>query len=236
MKTMLAAAVIAALSLPALAQTLPTPVLRFGVGAQVTAADPHYHNIGPNNAFASMVYDHLIEMTPNGRQMPMLATGWTAVAPDVWELRLRDDVTYHNGARVTADDVAAAFRHVGRVVNSPGSYQTYLNTIASVEIVSPTILRLHTNGPAPLLPSDLTQVPITGRMNETATTDEFNAGTAAIGNQVVPSGAADGEFTPQAAAATIYPAGVAMQVATGAGSSGLSQWPDIIYRVGNQGV
>ena len=61
-------------------------------------------------------------------------------------------------------------------------------------------------------------------------------GTAAIGNQVVPSGAADGEFTPQAAAATIYPAGVAMQVATGAGSSGLSQWPDIIYRVGNQGV
>ncbi len=62
-------------------------------------------------------------------------------------------------------------------------------------------------------------------------------GTAAIGNQVVPSGAADGEFTPQAAAATIYPAwGVAMQVATGAGSSGLSQWPEIIYRVGNQGV
>ncbi len=35
---------------PAAAQTL-----RMGVGAQVTSADPHYHNIGPNNAYSSMV-------------------------------------------------------------------------------------------------------------------------------------------------------------------------------------
>lgn len=61
-------------------------------------------------------------------------------------------------------------------------------------------------------------------------------GTAAVGNQVVPSGAVDGEFTPQAAAASKYPSGIAMQIATGAGSSGVSLWQEIIYRVGNQGV
>ena len=54
---------------------------------------------------------------------------------------------------------------------------------------------------------------------------------------MVPSGASNGEFTPQAAAASIYPAGVAMQTTTaGAGSIGVSQWSEIFYRVGNQGV
>lgn len=61
-------------------------------------------------------------------------------------------------------------------------------------------------------------------------------GSAAQGNQVVPSGATNGEFTPQAAAATIYPAGVAMQATTGAGSSGVSQWSELFYRISNQGV
>ena len=62
-------------------------------------------------------------------------------------------------------------------------------------------------------------------------------GNATVGNQVVPSGASNGEFTPQAAAASIYPAGVAMQTTTaGAGSIGVSQWSEIFYRVGNQGV
>lgn len=55
---------------------------------------------------------------------------------------------------------------------------------------------------------------------------------ATAGQQVVPSGASNGKFTPQAAAATIYPAGIALQ----AGTSGISQWSDLFYRISNQGV
>ena len=44
-------------------------------------------------------------------------------------------------------------------------------------------------------------------------------------------------ITPQAAAASIYPAGVAMQTTTAGGALiGVSQWSEIFYRVGNQGV
>ncbi len=177
-RILLAACGAAAVALPAAAQS---PVLRFGVGAQITAADPHYHNIGPNNAFGSMVFDHLTEMTPNGRMMPMLAESWKALSPTVWEFKLRGDAKFHNGAPFTAEDVAATFRRVPKVIASPGSYQTYLQAITRVEIIDPLTIRLHTSGPAPLLPGDLSQVPIIARTSEAATTEEFNATTAAIG-------------------------------------------------------
>ncbi|WP_431268528.1 hypothetical protein [Dankookia sp. P2] len=46
----------ALLALPAAAQTLT-----MAVGAPVTSIDPHFHNIGPNNAVASMLFDTLLQ-------------------------------------------------------------------------------------------------------------------------------------------------------------------------------
>ncbi len=164
--------------LPAVAQA---QTLRFGVGAQVTSADPHYHNIGPNNAFSGMVYDRLTDMTPGGRLVPSLALSWRAMAADVWEFRLRPGVKFHNGADFSAADVAATIARIPKVINSPGSFQTYLQPITRVEIIDPLTIRLHTRAPAPLLPSDLAQVPIIAGSVGTPAGDEFNSGVAAIG-------------------------------------------------------
>lgn len=60
--------------------------------------------------------------------------------------------------------------------------------------------------------------------------------TAAVGNQVVASGATNGEFVPSAAAVSIYPTGIALTVATGAGSQGVALFQDLFYRIANQGV
>lgn len=57
-------------------------------------------------------------------------------------------------------------------------------------------------------------------------------GTPTVGFQVVPHGNADGLFVAQAAAATIFPAGIAMQAV----NPGISQWPELFYRIANQGV
>ena len=155
--------------------------LRFGVGAQVTSADPHYHNIGPNNAFSGMVYNRLTDMTPGGRLVPSLALSWQAIAADVWEFKLRPGVKFHNGADFTATDVAATIARVPKVINSPGSFQTYLQPIIKVEVIDPLTIRLHTRAPAPLLPSDLAQLPIIAGTVGTPGSDEFNSGVAAIG-------------------------------------------------------
>ena len=65
MKRLLLAALVA--SLPAQAQNL-----RMGVGAQITSADPHFHNISPNNAYASMVFDNLLETDAKARLISSL--------------------------------------------------------------------------------------------------------------------------------------------------------------------
>ncbi|NGM18460.1 ABC transporter substrate-binding protein [Roseomonas stagni] len=156
--------------------------LRMGVGAQITSADPHFHNISPNNAFASMVFDNLLETDANARLVPMLAEGWRAVGEDVWEFKLRRGVRFHNGNDFTAEDVAFTLERIPQVLNSPGSFRTYTQAIRGVEIVDSHTIRFRTNGPAPLVPTDLAQVPMLDRETHGGvTTEAFNTGRATIG-------------------------------------------------------
>ncbi len=170
------------LMLGLLASGAQAQTLRMGVGAQVTSLDPEYHNISPNNAFASMVFDALVAMDGNSRLRPGLALSWKPIAPDEWEFKLRPNVTFQNGKPFTADDVAFTLSRIPTIVNSPGSYSTYIYSIDKVDIVDPLTIRFHTKGPDPLLPADLSQVWILNRAADTgATTDDFNSGKATIG-------------------------------------------------------
>jgi peptide/nickel transport system substrate-binding protein len=176
-------AALPALCLPLAARSAPTPgLLRMGVGAEVTSLDPEYHNISPNNAFASMVFDALVATDGQSRLLPGLALSWTPIADDVWEFKLRPGVKFQNGEPFTADDVVFTFERIPTIINSPGSYSTYIYSISKAEVIDPLTLHLHTKGPDPLLPADLSQVWILNRKTHTgATTGDFNSGKATIG-------------------------------------------------------
>ena len=157
-------------------------VLRMGVGAQVTSIDPQYHNISPNNALGSMVYGALVDTDDRSRLIPGLALAWTALSDTLWEFKLRPGVTFHNGKPFTADDVLFTFARIPTVVNSPGSYNTFIYSIDHAETPDPLTLHLHTRKPDPLLPANLSQVWMLSRATHTgATTDDFNSGRVAIG-------------------------------------------------------
>jgi len=178
-RTMLGGLAAAAAATPAYAEP---GTLRMGVGAQVTSIDPQYHNISPNNALGAMVYGALVDTDGQSRLVPGLATSWRPLTDTLWEFKLRPGVTFHDGRPFTADDVAFTFERIPTVVNSPGSYSTYIYSIAKIEIPDPLTLRLHTKGPDPLLPASLSQVWILSRAIHTgATTDQFNSGEKAIG-------------------------------------------------------
>ena len=163
-------------------QTAGAQTLRMAVGAQVTSLDPHYHNISPNNAFASAIFSNLMEMDPNSRPVAALAESWRPVGEDVWELKLRAGVTFHDGTPFTADDVAFTFDRIPKVVNSPGSFRPYTHSIIGVEVVDPLTIRLRTRGADPILPASLSQVPMLSRkIHEGASTEDFNSGRLAIG-------------------------------------------------------
>jgi peptide/nickel transport system substrate-binding protein len=177
MRTILAGAALLISVCGASAQTL-----RMGVGAQITSTDPHFHNISPNNAFASMVFDNLLETDDRARLIPALAESWRPVGEDTWEFTLRRGVRFHNGSDFTAEDVAFTFERIPTVLNSPGSFRTYTQGVRAVEVVDSHTLRLRTNGPAPLVPTDLAQVPMLDRQtHQGATTEDFNTGRVAIG-------------------------------------------------------
>ena len=156
--------------------------LRLATGAPVTSIDPHYHNLSPNSALAAHIFDPLERMDARMHLQPSLATSWKLVDNKTWEFKLRSGVKFHNGDDFTADDVAFTIHRVPLVPNSPSSFSIYTQSIASMDLIDPHTIRLHTKTVYPLLPIDLTNIfIIDGRADANATTEDFNTGKAAIG-------------------------------------------------------
>ena len=78
LRTLALAALIAA------APAAQAQTLRVAVGAQVTSIDPHYHNISPNTAFASIVFSALTATEGNSKLVPDLAESWKTISDEVW--------------------------------------------------------------------------------------------------------------------------------------------------------
>jgi peptide/nickel transport system substrate-binding protein len=166
-----------ALAAPAAAQTL-----NVGVGAPITSLDPHFFNAGPNNGMAMHIYRFLTTRDAQLRLRPDLAERWTAVSDTVWEFKLREGVTWHDGNPVTAEDVAFSMGRAPNVPNSPGGFGGFLAGVERVEVVDARTVRFHMNGPSPLLPSNMAAVAIIARhAADGAATADFNSGKAAIG-------------------------------------------------------
>lgn len=178
-KTMLAALI----ALPLAIGTPSAQTLTVGLGAPVTTIDPHFHNVGPNNALTHHIFDRLVERDERARPQPSLAESWRVVSDTVWEMKLRRDVTWHDGKPFTADDVVFTFARVqAGVPNSPGGFGGFLRAITKVETPDAHTLILHTSAPHPLLPLDLASVCIIARhAAEGASSEDFNSGKAAIG-------------------------------------------------------
>jgi peptide/nickel transport system substrate-binding protein len=178
----LSAFVLAAIGAASPAQAQPQTTLTMAVGAPVTSLDPHYHQLSPNNAAASMIFDRLVGTDHQARLIPGLATEWRAVEPDLWEFKLRPGVRFHNGQEFTADDVAFTIARVPNVPNSPSSFAIYTRPIREVQVVDPLTIRFRTEGPHPLMPMDLSNVFILDRQtHEGAPTEDYNSGRVAIG-------------------------------------------------------
>jgi peptide/nickel transport system substrate-binding protein len=180
-RTWQAAALAAATALTAPAAATAQD-LTMAVGAVVGSLDPHFYNVGPNNAMASMLFSRMLETDSRARVGPGLLESWRLLADDTWEFKLRPGVRFHNGAEFTAEDIAFTVARLPTIVNSPGSFTTYTRSIQAVEVVDPLTIRIRTKGPYPALLVDLARLPVVDReTHQNATTDDFNAGRAAIG-------------------------------------------------------
>ncbi|MCM0021510.1 MAG: ABC transporter substrate-binding protein, partial [Tagaea sp.] len=171
----------AAFAVVFLAAPLRAQELVLGLATDITSADPHFHNTSSNNAASRHVFDTLIRQDARQRLLPGLAVSWRARDSLTWEIELRDGVRFHDGSPFGPEDVVASLRRAGNVAGSPSSFGIYTRGVVAAEIAGPRTLLLRTAAPAPLLPNDLSLVPIVHRRAVDAPTEAFNAGPAAIG-------------------------------------------------------
>ena len=172
-----------------LTATLPASAqeLKIGLKTEPSSLDPQFHNLAPNNQIALHIFDPLVAKDDKQLPIPGLALSWKAVGDTVWEFKLRPDVTFQDGSPFTAEDVAFTFERAAKVPNSPSPFTLITRQVTKLEIVDPLTLRITTNAPAPLLPLDLSALPILSRTAaaggapEGKTTAELNRGEGLIG-------------------------------------------------------
>ncbi|MFA7432158.1 MAG: ABC transporter substrate-binding protein [Gemmobacter sp.] len=143
----------AALALMAGAAAAQT--LTIGLSSEPTSADPHYHNLGPNNALARHVFTPLIVQDAQQRLEPGLATEWETVDDTTWRLTLREGVTFSNGEPFTARDVIYSICRIPLVPDAPSPFTLYTRAITGLTAEGDHSLTITTDGPAPLLPNML---------------------------------------------------------------------------------
>ncbi len=68
--------------------------LTIGVRSEPSSLDPHWTQLSAEKQVEEHVFEKLVELDPNSRPIPGLATSWTPISDTTWELKLRDDVKW----------------------------------------------------------------------------------------------------------------------------------------------
>ena len=154
--------------------------LRVGISAELSAMDPHYHNVSPNNMLARHIYEPLVGQDEKQTLKPLLAESWKAIDDTTWEFKLRQGVKFHDGTPFTADDVIATMQRAPSVPKSPSSFSAYVRGKEFSKVDDFTV-RVKTATPAPLVPTDLSTFGIISAKCKDTTTEDFNLGKCAAG-------------------------------------------------------
>lgn len=124
--------------------------------AEATTMDPGRSTQVLTVNYFYNLYDSLTRWDAALQLQPGLATSWKAVNDITWEFTLRPGVKFHDGSPLTAEDVRATIERnlvPGKTVVTAG-----FTTIESVQAASPTLVRVVTRKPDPLLPVRMAQM------------------------------------------------------------------------------
>ncbi|MFT8245475.1 ABC transporter substrate-binding protein [Roseomonas sp. BN140053] len=118
----------------------------------VTSWDPNLRYVPDVQSIFKAVFDQPIMQAPDLRLIPGLLTKWE-LAPDAMSMavELRDDVRFHDGSRMTADDFRFTFFDRTR----PGQgldIVTSWRKVSDIEVVSPTRAVMRFSSAAPTAP------------------------------------------------------------------------------------
>jgi peptide/nickel transport system substrate-binding protein len=174
--------------------------LRIGLASEPSSADPHFHNLGPNNQLRRNIFESLVGTDEAQQLTPLLAESWEPASDTSWRFNLRQGVTFSDGSPFDAHDVVYTVCRIPGVPDSPSLFTTYTGGITGMEVVDPHTLIVHSAEPYPLMPTEFSTFGIiSARANGVDTsslefstegcgddlpvpaTQAFNDGSAAVG-------------------------------------------------------
>lgn len=145
-KHLLLSTLLCTVAMGAQAQTL-----KIGLESDPDALDPDKSRTFVGRIVFTSLCDKLIDVTPDLKLVPQLATDWT-ISDDglTVSMKLREGVKFHDG---TVFDGAAVKANIERSKTLEDSVRkSEISSIENVEVVSPTEVKLHLSAPdAPLL-------------------------------------------------------------------------------------
>ncbi len=148
----LAAALLATTTIGAHAETL-----RWARAGDSLTLDPHAQNEGPTSALAHQIMEPLIMRDMTGAIVPVLATEWgpSEADPNVWVFKLREGVTFHDGAAFDSEDVKFS---LDRAMTPDSDYKELLASVVEVRAPDTHTIEIVTDGPNPIMPNNLTNM------------------------------------------------------------------------------
>ncbi len=123
--------------------------LTLGSGVEPQSLDPAQSREAQFVQYFQPVFDTLIRRDAAGKIQPMLATKWeTSADQKTITFTLRDDVTFTDGTKLTADAVKG---NLERFKNSSGPLVAALTAVATVAVVDAKTVKLVLSKPDPAL-------------------------------------------------------------------------------------
>ncbi|MBR3370504.1 MAG: hypothetical protein IKG52_07730 [Rhodobacteraceae bacterium] len=158
-RLMLAAALAATTALTAPAAWADAQLLTVDLVNEPSSLDPHLQWNPDSYYVYRNIFDNLLTRDDAGEIVAQVATEWEQVSPTEIVFTIRDDITFHDGSALTAQDVVYSVQRItDPELGSPQLSQ--FATIATAEVLDGNKVKLTTNAPYPALMGQLVKLSI----------------------------------------------------------------------------
>jgi peptide/nickel transport system substrate-binding protein len=123
---------------------------------EVRTLDGNYADLRENDILGLLVDDALFAVDPNtGQPVPLVARAHAFSTPTTLEVELREDVLFHDGTPLTADDVVYTYNHMLDEKNGSSYQDRFDRWLKGVEAVGRHKVRFHLKQPYAMALYDL---------------------------------------------------------------------------------
>ena len=133
-------------------------ILTIDLPNDAATLDPHLQSDTDSVAVYRNIFDNLIA-SEGGKMVPRLATGWRYTDDTTIVFDLRSDAIWHDGSKVTAEDVVFSIRRITDP-KTRSSQLSQLDQIVSAETTGPSQVTLRTKTPFPPLLVQISNISI----------------------------------------------------------------------------